>query len=134
MTQHEMLAVIRIAEDAHALEPPEGHGGPLTLHCLRVMVGAQSENLGFQPGFLWNSLLPSIPRLVDKGWLEFCDEECGANHFMLTDAGRAQLDDWNAKGCVAHSSKAGRKTSRRSGCAAPKVTLQASPYAAKSAA
>lgn len=134
MTQHEMLQVIAIAEDAHLLDPPAGHGGPLTLHCLRVMVGAQSENLGFQPGFLWNSLLPSIPRLVDKDWLEFCDEECGANHFMLTEAGRAQLAEWNEKGCASHIGGKGRRTSRRSGCAAPKVTLQASPYAAKSAA
>lgn len=124
MTQHEMLAILDLAEEAHAKPPPIGHGGPLTMYCLRTVLHDNAETLGYQPGMLWNQFERGFGIMLRKGWVEFCDEECGGSHFTLTDAGEAQLREWNEQGCEAHTRMAGRPIVNRAGCAAPKIMEQ----------
>jgi hypothetical protein len=120
MTHHEILAAAAIAQEEHEKPLNEGgHGGPLSIHCfLEALNENAREVFGLPAGILRADFKASFPRLLEKGWLVICDEQCGGNHFRLTDKGREQLQEWNEHGCDSHFKKAGRKPAKNR-CVAP---------------
>ena len=138
MTYHEMLAVVQIAQEAHARPEDEGgHNDPtLNLHCFLTALRDNTKLLGYPPGHLLHQFKLKFAIFVKKGWLKICDERCGGDHFALTEKGCTQLEEWNREGCAEHSKKARGRYQEWRGCAAPEV-LKAnagrSPYG-KSAA
>jgi len=116
MTQHEMLAIVDIAEEWHAKPISEGgHNEPLTMHCFEKFLADHAIHLGFPPSYLAIQFRSRFSRLVSTGWIEVYAGTCGNEHFILTEKGIAQLDLWNEKGCQLHQRKG------RNRCAAPNL-------------
>jgi hypothetical protein len=139
VTFHEMLAVLNVAQAAHAKPDEEGRHNEPTLnpHCVLAALREYAKLLGFPPGHLLAQFKLKFPVLVKKGWVVICDVRCGSGHFVLTETGRDQLEEWNTKGCIAHVEGFGKKAGWR-GCAAPDVikasAKRRSPYGSESGA
>lgn len=131
-TYHELLAIVRIAQEAH--EKPEregGHDAPLNMRCFLSAVQENAQAMGYPPGTLLSQFKTKFPVLIQKGWiLMAAQDRCSDGHFMLTEAGYAQLEEWNRKGCIAHESGVGARTSRAGRKCAGRKRLRAPDYAA----
>lgn len=129
MTNHEMLALLCLAERSHKLPESEGgHNGPLTLHCFLTALRDNARTLDYPPGFLVSQFGKALPRMVRRGWVRVCGAPCGGDHIELTDSAREQLEVWAREGCIAHTSKRGRRPQYRD-CAGPVISQKhESPY------
>jgi hypothetical protein len=109
MTYHEILAVLKVAEESHKKPEAEGgHGSPLNLNCFLASLHLNARTLGYPPGYLMTQFRNKFPILVKKGWIALLPK-CGVEFFELSSDGFAKLEEWNLKGCADHSN---RKTQR----------------------
>jgi len=131
VTYHEILAVLRVAEDSHKKPQSEGgHGGPLNLNCLMPALRVNARMLGYPPGYLATQFRNKFPILVKKGWITLCPK-CGVDHFELSEPGRLRLEAWDRDGCEDHSI---RRVSRYSRECQGRAALEPPKYGSEEAA